>query len=244
MQQPSPLRTWAIVPARGGSKGIPRKNIKPLGGKPVLQYTAEQAREAGGIERLIVSTEDAEIAAVARALGLEVPFLRPAELAQDATSTIDVILHLVEILLAEPNTVAPDLILLLQPTFPFRRAEHLQSAVRLLQENPQADSLVSVSPMPHHYSPFYAMTLEAGRVNYLFPGQQYTRRQDQTPTFYRNGVIYVTRLESLLRYRHLEGEHILSLVIEDAPSLINLDTPADWTAAEQMLTSGLLPTSG
>lgn len=231
----SNLVTWAIIPARGGSKGIPRKNIKQLGNKPVIQYTAEQIVASGVINRAIVSTEDPEIAQVAQSVGLEVPFLRPAELAQDQTPTIDAVLYTLKQLLAEENTVRPDVVMLLQPTFPFREAKHLREALRLFSENPQADSLISVSPMPHHYSPFYAMTLESGQVSYLFPGQQYTRRQDQKPTFYRNGVIYATRLETLMEKRHLEGEHILSLVVEDAPSLVNLDTQADWVAAEQML---------
>jgi CMP-N,N'-diacetyllegionaminic acid synthase len=237
MQQKSQLTTWAIIPARGGSKGIPRKNIKRLGDKPVLQYTAEQAQAAGLIDRIIVSTEDPEIAQVAQDVGLEVPFLRPSKLAQDHTPTIDAVLYTLEKLLEQSDITAPDIILLLQPTFPFRNSRHLSEAIRLLAENSQADSLVSVSPMPHHYSPFYAMTLDEGRVNYLFPGQQYTRRQDQPQTFYRNGVIYATRLMTLLNKRHLEGDYILSLVVEDAPSLINLDTPQDWQAAEQMLAS-------
>jgi len=161
-----------LIPARGGSKGIPRKNLAQVGGKPLLAWTVEAARAASELTRVVVSTDDDEIADAA---GVEV-LRRPAELAADDTPMLDVVRHAV----AE---LSPDVVVLLQPTSPLRRAEHVDAAVRLLLES-AADAVVSVVAVPHRFSPDALMDVVDGRV--VARGGTRTR-QEKEVVYARNG---------------------------------------------------------
>jgi len=172
-----------LIPARGGSKGISRKNLVQVGGKPLLAWTVETARAATALPRVVVSTDDDEIAATA---GVEV-LRRPAELAADETPMLDVVRHAV----AE---LSPEVVVLLQPTSPLRRAEHVDAAVRLLLES-GADAVVSVVAVPHRYSPEALMDVVDGRV--VARGSARTR-QEKGLVYARNGpAVLAVRSERL-----------------------------------------------
>ena len=206
---------------------MPRKNLLPLCGKPLIAHTIEAARAARSIQRVVVSTDSQEIAEVARQYGAEVPFLRPPELAGDETPTLPVLQHVVTQLKATDGS-EPEIIVLLQPTSPLRRARDVDKAVALLQLT-GADSVVSLCLAEHH--PFWMKRLEGDRaVPFLENIPERTRRQD-LPTVYRlNGAIYVTRCEILLKQNLLLGRDIRGLVM-DAESSVDIDTPLDWKIA-------------
>lgn len=223
----------AIVPARGGSKGIPGKNIKPLCGKPLLAYTADVIRTAGIFDRALLSTDSKDIADMGRAFGLEAPFLRPEALARDDTPMLPVIEHALEWL--ERDGTKVDTVVLLQPTQPLRTAADVVRAVRLLEEG-HCDSVASVVALPPHMCPDYVMRIdEEGRlVNFLPEGARVTRRQGVRPAYVRDGTVYATRAETIRKHRSLYGATCLPLVI-DAERSINLDSEADWQEAERRL---------
>lgn len=229
------MRVLGIVPARGGSKGIPRKNLRLLGGKPLLQYTAEAARQATRLERTLLSTDDIEIAALGEQLGLWMPFLRPPELAQDDTPTLRVLLHLVEWL--HQNDMAYDAYCLLQPTAPFRTAREIDAAVELLARS-DADAVVSVIPVQKHDHPAWQMKIAENGALVLWNDDSLnhivTRRQDLPPTYIRSGSIYLMRDVTLREKKSLYGEVCLPFVTSRERH-INLDMPDDWAQAEYFL---------
>jgi CMP-N,N'-diacetyllegionaminic acid synthase len=221
-----------IVPARGGSKGVPGKNLRLLAGRTLLEYTAGAAKESGVIDRVILSTDSEEIAAAGRRAGLEVPFMRPAELAQDDTPMLPVVQHAVDTLSRSGWT--PAVVVLLQPTSPLRRAAHIRDAVRLLCES-GADSVVSVVQVARHLSPDYVMRLDEGVLRPFLPdGGRVTRRQDARPAYVRDGTVYAFRRTTLEHFGSIYGENCRPLVLDDAESL-SIDSPADWAAAERIL---------
>jgi CMP-N-acetylneuraminic acid synthetase len=171
------MRTLGVIPARGGSKGIPGKNLRLLAGRPLLAYTADAARGSRRLSRVVLSTDDEATAAAGRSLGLEVPFLRPADLAADDSPMLPVLRHAVEALSA--SGFEADAVVLLQPTSPLRRAEHIDAAIELLEAT-GADSVVSVVEVPHQFNPVSVMTLEGDRLKPFVPGPLVTRRQDKT----------------------------------------------------------------
>lgn len=175
-----------LIPARGGSKGIPGKNLAPAAGKPLLAWTVGAARAARSVDRVVVSTDDEAIARVAREHGAEV-LVRPSELAGDETPMLDVVRHAL-------RELPCDVLVLLQPTSPLRRAEHVDEAVRLLLES-GADSVVSVVEVPHRFRPEALMELRDGRV---VPLGSVRRRQDKPPVYARNGpAVLVLRADRL-----------------------------------------------
>ena len=166
----------AIVPARGGSKGVPGKNLRPLAGRLLIEYATEAARRSGVVDRTILSTDSAEIADAGRRIGMDVPFVRPAELSQDESPMLGVIQHAVREL--ETRGFTPQIVVLLQPTSPLRRPEHVRKAVELLRET-GADSVVTVVEVPKHLSPDYVMRIDNGVLRpFLTEGAGVTRRQD------------------------------------------------------------------
>jgi CMP-N,N'-diacetyllegionaminic acid synthase len=223
----------ALVPARAGSKGIPGKNIKPLCGKPLIAYTAEVIRAANIFDRAILTTESVAIAEAGRAWGLETPFLRPAELADDDTPMLDVIEHAINWL--ERSDSAPEIVVLLQPTQPLRQSTDVVRAVELLQAG-GCDSVVSVVALPAHISPDYVMRInEKGRlVNFLADGAKLMRRQDVRPAYVRDGTVYAFHARTVRKHRSLYGAICLPLIV-NAEHSINIDTPADWEEAERRL---------
>jgi CMP-N-acetylneuraminic acid synthetase len=224
-----------LVPARGGSKGIPDKNIRPLAGRTLLQYAADAARASGVIDRLVLTTDSERIAAEGRRAGLETPFIRPAELARDETPMLPVIEHAVDAL--EHSGWQPEVIVLLQPTSPLRSPDHIRRAIEELRQS-NADSVVTVVEVPRHLSPDYLMRIEDGRlVPFLAEGARVTRRQDARPAFFRDGTVYAFWRRTLRETRSLYGNDCRPLLVAAGESL-TIDTPEDWDEAERRVQGG------
>lgn len=218
------MEVVGLVPARGGSKGIPRKNLAPLAGKPLLAWTLEAARASKMLGRVVVSTDSEEIAALARELGAEV-LGRPPELAGDETPMLDVVRHAVR------ELGAPDVLVLLQPTSPLRRSEHVDAAVRVLLET-GADMVVSVVEVPHQYRPDSLMALEDGRLVVLRPDLP-GRRQDKPVVYARNGpAVLALRPERL--GDDLYGGDCRPYLMDPRDS-IDVDGPFELELAEALL---------
>lgn len=226
------MTTVGLIPARGGSKSIPHKNIKLLAGKPLIAWTIEAAMRCRGLSRLIVSTDDQQIAEVAVQRGAEVPFLRPAELAGDDTSSVTVVLHLMK-WLEEQGTVLPDYILLLQPTSPFRTTADIETALALA-ESREAEAVVSVCEAGDH--PFLCKRIrEDGMLaDFVGANTDYLRRQDLPPAYSLNGAIYLNRCASFLNKRTFIPEDTVPYLMPPDRSL-DIDTPWDWHLAELVL---------
>lgn len=223
----------AIVPARGGSKGVPRKNVAELTpGRTLLHYVAEAARGTVRVDKVILSTDDEEIAQVGRDAGLDVPFMRPPELAADDTPMLPVLQHAIGH--AASGGWVPEYVVLLQPTSPLRRWQHIDDAVSLLV-NSHADSVVTVVEVPKHLSPDYVMKIEGGTLRPFLPeGARITRRQDVRPAYYRDGTVYAFRRDTIERFGNIYGDRCLPLLLEARDSL-SIDSPEDWAAAARIL---------
>jgi CMP-N-acetylneuraminic acid synthetase len=227
-----------VVTARGGSKGIPGKNLKPLAGKPLIAHTIESARDSGVFERLILSTDDPAIAACGRALHCEVPFMRPAALARDETIHFDVMKHALEWMRDEAAYV-PDAVMILQPTSPLRSAGDIRAAVELLAAS-GADSVVSVSEVPAHYNPMRTLRVDAAGIATLFVTgepvrRRIDRRQDMPAAWTMNGAIYLFRTTVLFGAEpSLYGDRTAAYVMP-AERGISIDDLHDWAAAERAL---------
>jgi len=225
------MNVLGVVPARGGSKAIPGKNLASIGGRPLLAYTADAARASRRLTRVVVSTDDAAIAGAARALGLEVPFLRPAALAADDTPMLPVLQHAARELAR--GGFAADVVVLLQPTSPLRRAEHIDRAVDLL-ESTGADSVVSVVEVPHAFTPVSVLQLVGDRLRPYLDGETVTRRQDKPRLLARNGPAVLAVRTRVLEAGSLYGSDSRPLLMHPADS-VDIDDPADLQLAELML---------
>jgi CMP-N,N'-diacetyllegionaminic acid synthase len=222
----------AIIPARGGSKGIPRKNIVPVDGKPLIAYSIEHAERSRHVSRIIVSTDDEEIAAVARRHGAEVPFLRPAELSGDAVLDWPVFEHALR-WLEEHEGSRPEIIVHLRPTAPLRPDGQIDAMIELLESHPDADSIRSVSrPGPH---PWRMFTI--GEDGFLHPLMQsghkepyLLRRQELPDVYWYNAVTDVTRRRTILESKSMTGARILPYVIESR-WVVDIDEPDDLVIA-------------
>ncbi|MBL4708656.1 MAG: acylneuraminate cytidylyltransferase family protein [Flavobacteriales bacterium] len=228
------MRILGLIPARGGSKGVVRKNLKPLNGIPLIAYTIEQALSSSLLDRVVVSTEDEEIATKSKDLGADVPFMRPLELAQDESPTIDTILHALQYFKEKGENF--DAVCLLQPTVPFRKAGSIELAIQQFVST-DADSLISVQEIPHQFNPNWAF-IQGKNKQYLTlangEDKIISRRQELPKAFYRDGAIYITKSEVLLENISLYGERITYLENNGKP-LINIDTEEDWALAEQYI---------
>lgn len=225
-------RVLAIVPARGGSRGIPRKNIAPVAGKPLIAWTIETALACPILDRVIVSTDDEEIAGVARRRGAEVPFLRPAQLARDDTPGIEPILHAVR-WLDEHEGYRPRHVMVLQPTSPLRTAEDIEGAVELA-ELKQGHRVVSVCRADQHPYWMKRVSGEGQITSFLSLEPAYTRRQDLPPAYALNGAIYLARREVLVAERTFYTEHTYAYVMPPERSL-DVDEPWDLYLAHLVL---------
>ena len=228
-----------VVTARAGSKGIPGKNIKPLAGKPLIAYTIESAQASGAFDRLILSTDDEEAARIARDLGCEVPFMRPAALSADDTPHLPVMQHAVA-WVRDQQQYRPDWVMVLMPTSPLRQAKHIVEAVALAIES-GADSVVSVDEMPAHFNPMRALTIDRGGWARLLVGdrpvkRRPTRRQDMPKAWVFNGAVYLFRASLLFDPMEpsLYGDKVAAYVMP-APYGINIDDPDDWARTERLL---------
>jgi len=221
----------AILPARGGSKGIPRKNIKMLAGKPLIAWTIGAALRSRCLDRVITSTDDDEIAQVARQLGAEVPFLRPADLASDTATSVEVVLHALD-WLQQNEYAQPDFVMLLQPTSPLRTAEDIEAAV-VLQREKQAEAVVSVCKTAH--PPQWLKRF--GPNGELLPwesGVEPSRRQEAAPAYQQNGAIYLVKTVTLSRERTFLPERTFGYVMPPERS-VDIDSPWDFYSAELIL---------
>jgi CMP-N-acetylneuraminic acid synthetase len=227
------MKVLGIIPARGGSKGIPRKNIRLLRGKPLLAYTAESALRSGQLQSVVLSTDDEEIAAIGRGLGVDVPFLRPPELAADSTPTFSVIVHALDFLECAGHKY--DAVCLLQPTNPLRTTQEIDDCVELLR-NSDADSVVSVLPVPECYNPHWVYLKSQDGTIGLSTGeiQPIPRRQELPDAFHRDGSVYVTRTRALRKYQNLYGRKIMPYE-NDPRRSVNIDTFDDWERAEMLM---------
>ena len=221
-----------LIPACGGSKSIPRKNIKLLAGKPLIAWTIEAALKSQKLTRVIVSTDDAEIAEVARKWGAETPFLRPAEFSGDDSSSISVVLHAIH-WFEEQERFLPDYVLLLQPTSPFRKAQDICAAMELMEAR-QSVAVVSVIEAAKHPYLCKRILSDSTLADFVASDLAYLRRQDLPPAYALNGAIYLNRRESLLRDRSFWPSGTLAYVMPTDRSL-EIDTPWDWRLAELIL---------
>lgn len=227
------MRTLIIIPARGGSKGIPHKNIKRLNGKPLIHYTIDVARGIVADDDICVSTDDAEIIRCVEDYGLKVPFVRPSELASDTAGTYEVLLHAMSFY--EKQGRKYDAVLLLQNTSPFRRVEDVKCAMQLYRED--VDMVVSVREI---VSPYYnSFEEENGFLRQISNGEVYVRRQDTPKTYEYNGAVYLINYESLKRCSIGEFKRCVKYVMDDLHS-VDLDTMLDWKYAEFIIKERLV----
>lgn len=220
-------RVLALIPARGGSKGLPGKNIVPVNGRPLLQWTIEAARASRYIDRVVLSSNDEAIMAEARACGCEVPFRRPRELSTDTATTVDVVLHALDAL---PEY---DIIVVLQPTSPLRTTEDIDSACRIL-EDVSAPACVSVAPVEQNPFWMYRVDSEGKMTPLLETEITAIRRQDLPSVCILNGAIYVAETQWLRRTRTFVTRETVAYVMPEKRSL-DIDTPADLEAFKRIL---------
>ena len=235
------LKVLGLVLARGGSKSIPRKNIKLLGGKPLIAHTIEKAKSSKHIDRIILSTDDAEIADVGRQYGAETPFVRPAELAQDSTQDYPVFVHALE-WLRDNEKWKPDFIVHLRPTHPFRKTSDIDKGIEMLAANVEADSVWTVGIPP--VTPYKMFSIaENGFLKPILsiPGEKETfnwPRQKLPKAYNHYGQVDVTRYATVMDKKSMCGENILPIVL--GGEILDIDSPLDWEFADFMITKGHL----
>lgn len=227
------MKILGLLVARSGSKGVPNKNLKILGENPLMEYTIQSALSVRKFQELILSTDSQAYADFVISKGVSVPFLRPSNLAQDSTPTIEVVVHALEQMISLGKHY--DAVCLLQPTHPFREKGSIERAIeRFMQSG--ADSLISVLPVPNEWNPHWIfepndegyLKLATGEVEII------RRRQDLPPAFFRDGSIYITKTEVILQTHSLYGEKI-AYMENDPKYYVNIDTEQDWEKAEQKL---------
>lgn len=232
------MNVLGLIPARGGSQSIPRKNIVVLAGRPLLAYTCDAALGSRRLTRVILSTDDEEIASLGRAWGVEVPFLRPAGLARDEVPMVEVIRHAISSL-REREGYSTDLVVLLQPTSPLRRAEHIDAAVDHLITT-EADTVVTVVEVPHQFNPVSLMRVEDGKLLPYLAGPMILRRQEKPRLYARNGPAVL-----VVRSHVVEGGCLYRGVVRplemNRVDSVDVDDMTDLLLAEFWLSRGTAP---
>ena len=234
-------KVLGLILARGRSKSIPKKNIKLLGGKPLIAHTIEKAKAAKYIDRIVLSTDDAEIAEVGRRYGAETPFTRPKELAEDSTQDFPCFVHAIK-WLEENENWKPDFVVHLRPTHPFRKTEHIDLGVEMLEQSPGADAVWTVGVPP--VTPYKMFKVGAdGFIKAVLeiPGEKeaFNLPRQKLPKAYNHyGQVDIARYETIMRKNSMCGENILPIFLEG--ELVDLDTLFDWEFAEFMLKKGLV----
>jgi CMP-N-acetylneuraminic acid synthetase len=229
------MEILAIIPARGGSKRIPRKNIKNFSGQTLLSYSANSALGSEMLNRTILTTDDEEIRKVGLDLGLEAPFLRPDNLAKDDTPSLPVIIHAVQTL-EDSENYKPDIIVILQTTSPLRTSKHIDDALKTFL-NSDADSLVSVTEVPHNMNPYSVMKLQKdGTIKPFLKYDENDNLRQKKPIFYaRNGAaIYICTYQCLMQKNSLYGDKIMPFFMSKETSF-DLDDEIDWKIAQYFI---------
>lgn len=225
------MRILGIIPARGGSKGVPNKNIKSLGNKPLLQYTWNAAKSVKGLDRLILSSEDDQIIAVSKSIGIDVPFKRPHHLAEDSSGSLGVVTHALKYFASIGEHY--EAVCLLQPTTPFITPDVIQTCIDKFLIG-EIDSLVSVREVPHQFHPNWVFVEDGKHIRTYKDKSILKSRQDLSKAYYRDGQIYLTKTEVILEQQSFYGSKIGYHISENLP-YINIDTIQDWNTAEQLL---------
>ena len=236
------MEILAIMPGRGGSKGVPRKNIKDMCGKPLLAWTIEEAKKSKYITRIILSTDDSEIASVGKEWGAEVPFMRPAELAEDSTPDLPVFEHTLNWLKENENYV-PDLVLHLRINSPLRTAEDIDRGIELMKENMDADAVRAVTKAPLH--PLKSYRLEGDRLMPFVPEEVYGIKEPYNlpwqalPKAYTTGgYLTVLKPSTILEKHSMSGDTFLGFVV-DEKNVVDIDTPEQFELARLRLAARL-----
>lgn len=226
------MRILGIIPARGGSKGVPGKNIKLLGNKPLIAFSIISGLQSKLLTKVIVSSDSLEIIEVAKQWNAEVSFQRPANLADDRSSTLAVVQHAIQFY--EDKGEVFDAVCLLQPTSPFREAGFIDAAIQQFMSS-NADALVSVLPVPNEFNPHWTFTTNDKEFLEIATGEQelITRRQELPKAFHRDGSIYITKIETIKK-GSLYGEK-LSYIESNLKYYVNIDSIDDWNKAEHLL---------
>lgn len=226
------MKILAVIPARGGSKGIPKKNIKLLGNKPLLQFTAEKALASKLLTQVILSTDSEEIAQVGKAIGLDVPFIRPQNLALDTTPTIEVLQH--ALVFYEDQGVFFDAICILQPTTPFREEGVIDKAIEKFKAT-NVETLISVLEVPHQFNPHWTFEVDNQENLKIATGetQIISRRQELPKSYYRDGSIYL--IKTNLIKEGVLFKNAIGYLESNAKNNVNLDTMEDWLLAEEIV---------
>lgn len=225
------MKILALIPARGNSKRLPGKNIRLLGGKPLIEWSIGAARAMKEVSAIVVSTDDPEIAAISLRAGASVPGLRPAALATDSASSVDVAVHALAQHESEHGLVNG--VLLLQPTSPFRSRASMQAGLSLFSARPEC-SVVGVSPAATH--PLWCFRLDDGKLQpFVEGGGLHLRSQDLPSAYAVNGAFYLVPAEILRNSHSLYAPATLPLIMENPAELIDIDTEQDWELAEQLL---------
>ena len=226
------MRILGLIPARGGSKGVPKKNIKLLGNMLLIEYTIRSASESKLLTQIIVSTDDEQIAIAAEVAGYKPPFIRPSELALDTSTSLQAVMHAIAFF--ESENIFFDAVCLLQPTTPFREKGFIDKAIEKFISS-KADSLISVLKIPDEYNPHWAFEeSETGLLKIATSQEQIiSRRQELPKAFYRDGSVYITKTD-VIKNGSLYGNSIA--YIENNPQFhVNIDTIKDWETAEKLL---------
>lgn len=233
------MEVLGLIPARGGSKSIPRKNILPLGGFPLISYSIAAGLQAQRIDRLIVSTDDPEIAQVSEKYGAEIPFMRPDKYAQDDTPDFPVFLHALQ-WLEKHAGYQPDIVVQLRPTSPFRSVKQIDRAVKKLVDQPQADSIRTVCrPFQDPYKMWHIKQdgYMEPIMDHEFDEPYNMPRQELPEVFWQTGYVDAAWSKTIIEKHSMTGDFILPLVI-DAGDYIDIDSELDWKRAERMLSAG------
>lgn len=225
------MKILSIIPARGGSKGVPRKNIKDLNGKPLISYTIEAANKSKYIDRVVVSTDDLEIAEVSEKFGAEIPILRPTNLAGDLSPTVECVIHMLNYLKEEEEYV-PTHIMLLQCTSPLRNHNHIDEAIEKFKDN-REKALISVCES--EVNPYWTNIFEGNKLKpFIKEGYSITRRQDLPEVYRVNGAIYLIEIETFLEKKTFQPESLTGYIM-DSYSSVDIDTELDFKIAEVIM---------
>lgn len=226
------MKILGLIPARGGSKSIPNKNIRLFGGKPLITYSIELLKKSKLIDRIIVSTDSKKIADISKKTGAEIPFYRPKKLSQDNTPMIDVIKHTINHL-KNMDSYNPDIITLLQPPSPLRTLQMVEKSIKILKKS-NSTSVISVAEVKTH--PFLSFCLGRKYLKPFLPNfEKHTIRQKRKPFFYPTGLIYTFRTTNLTKFNSLYGPKIMPLIVKEKELNVDIDDPFDWFIGEMTL---------